>query len=731
MSEGGRSRARQGRILVQIAMRNLVASRVRTLVVGGIVALGVVVVVLGSSLLDSIDAGMTRSIQDSLGGHVQLYNAASRDALALYGGTMGESVLEPIEDFARLKAAALSVPGVKQVIPMGIDQAMVSMGNVFDVALERLRADVRRRLEQGPPAEDPQYEAHKAHLRRMATLLQTELRQAREIADETSGVYKDRRADFEALERAVQAGFWERFDDDPLASLEFLENRVAPLSLDGGFTFIRYVGTDPEAFQKAFPGSRVVEGTPIPPGQRGVLLGKLYAEEWLKLRAARRLDKIKEARDVQGRTIAKDEELQRWVKENTAQTRDILLQLDPTRTREAVRRLQAALGTREEDPAKLVSALLDTDDARFDERYRIFYAELAPLLQLYTVKVGDFITIKAPGRSGYVNAVNVPVYGFVEFRGLERSALAGMMSVLDVHSWRDLYGYLTPERAAEIRRLRERSGARAIAREDAEAALFGGGDEPGGGNPGAGAAPGAGPSAAAARPAAIEVDEARLLAGANGKAQREDLFKRRYTQAETDAGVALNAAVILDDPRRIQETMPRLVEAAARAGLKVKAVTWLEASGIVGQSMGLLRMVLYLAVLIIFAVALVIINNAMVMATLQRVKEIGTMRAIGAQRRFVLVLVVLEVVTTGLLFGGAGAALGILLVHAIGWAGGIAATNDTMYFLFSGPALIPRLGTASLVTSVAIVVLVSVLSALYPALLAMRVTPLEAMQSDD
>ena len=92
--------------------------------------------------------------------------------------------------------------------------------------------------------------------------------------------------------------------------------------------------------------------------------------------------------------------------------------------------------------------------------------------------------------------------------------------------------------------------------------------------------------------------------------------------------------------------------------MEVKAVTWLEASGIVGQSMRLLRMVLYLAVLIIFAVALVIINNAMVMATLQRVKEIGTMRAIGAQRRFVLVLVVVEVVTTGLVFGGLGARAG-------------------------------------------------------------------------
>ena len=707
-------RWRQGRILVQIALRNLVASRVRTLVVGGIVTLGVVVVVLGSSLLDSIDVGMRRSIQGSLGGHVQLYSARSRDPLALYGGTMGESVLEPIEDFARLKEAALSVPGVRQVVPMGIDQALLSMGNVFDVALERLRGDVRRRQALAAPGpEDEAYESHKAHVHRMVTLLQQELRKAREIADETSGFYKDRKADFDALEQAVAQGFWERFDQDPLGSLEFLENRVAPLSLDGGFTFIRYVGTDLDAFRQAFPGAEIVEGSPVPPGRRGILLGKLYAEDWLKLRAARRLDKIKEARDLHGRRIAKDEELQRWVKENAGQTRDILLQLDPVKTRLAVERLQQALGSTDPDPGRLVAALLSTDDGNFDDRYRVFYQQLAPLLQLYTVRVGDVLTIKAPSKSGYMSSVNVPVYGFVQFRGLEKSGLAGIMSLMDIQSWRDLYGYMTAEKAAEIGRLKERAGARMLAREQAEEALFGS----------------AAPATTSARAQAF--DESRLLQRRGGARPQDELFQRTYSQQEIDRGVALNAAVILEDPRRIAQAMPALEAAARKAGLDVKAVTWLQASGLVGQSMSVLRIVLYAAVLIIFAVALVIINNAMVMATLQRVKEIGTMRAIGAQRRFVLVMVLVEVVTTGLLFGLLGAGLGILLVQAVGWAGGIPASNDTMYFLFSGPALLPRLGTTSLAISVAIVFAVSVLSALYPALIAMRVTPLEAMQSDE
>jgi len=706
-----RSRAGAAGVLLQIAFRNLFASRAKTFIVGGIILVGALLVVVGSSLLDTVDRGMRGSIQGSLAGQLQVYDARSKDDLALYGGMMGESQLEPIQNFAGLKAVLERVPNVKSVVPMGIDQAMISTGNEFDVALEKLRADVRRRLAgDSAPELAARYEAHKAHIRRMALLLQQELRQARAIADEK--LIRERAREREDLARAVGDDFWAGFDADPLSSLEFLENRIAPQSLSGGFMFIRYAGTDLDAYRQAFDRMRIVEGGPVPKGQRGILLGKLYAEDWLKLRTARRLDKIRDALHVQRRRIAKDEELQRWVKENQTATRDILLQLDPMRAEEATARLRQALGSTKTDLHDLLVELFTTDDDNFDARYAIFYDRLAPLLQLYMVRVGDTITIKAPSKSGYMSSVNVKVYGFVEFRGLEKSTVAGIMSLMDLVSWRDLYGYLTAERAAEIRAIKQGVGARDVSRDRAEAELFG-------------AAP-----AAAEMAQAVRIDDP-VLSGVAKKNADDELFSRVYSQAEIDGGVALNAALTLRDPSRLRETARDVRAALESAGLKMKVVDWQQASGMVGQFVSLARIILYTAVFIIFAVALVIINNAMVMATLQRVKEIGTIRAIGAQKRFVLSMLLLETTAVGVAFGAAGAALGAGVVWLIRVRGGIPATNDQLNFFYSGPSLMPRLGTASLGVSLVIVMVVSVLSGIYPALLATRVTPLEAMQSDD
>ncbi len=705
------------RVLLRIAFRNLVASRVRTVIIGLIVLVGALIVVVGASLMESIDRGMRTSIQGSLGGQLQVYQSTSEGQLELYGGLRGESLLDPIPDFARVKEVLSKVPNVRMIVPMGIDQALVATGNAFDVTLARLREDVRRLQADPKDAEARRgLEAREAHVKRLIALLGEERAQARVLVDPNGRDASLRRSQQADLLRAADPAFWAEFERDRLAGLEYLENKVAPLAMDSGFTFIRYVGTDVEAFMKAFDLAEIAEGQPIPPGQRGILLGRQYAEEWLKLKNARRLDQIKDKRDRFGDRIARSEELQRWVKDTRSRAREILVQLDPLQAAEAERRLRPALKAPagEELPA-LLARLFDLDDANFDDHYRIFYEQLAPLLRLYQISVGDVITIKAPGKTGAFNSVNVKVYGFIQFKGIEKSGIAGTTSVMDLQSFRDLYGYVSSDKAAELARIRTQMGATAVSREEAEAALFGGE---------------AAPLVEATR--AGTIDEKALLAGV-GEKRKTALAEatRAYTQAEIDQGVALNAAILLDDPSRLRETQAAVQAAADAAGLKLKVIDWEAASGMVGQFVLLLRGILVFALIIFFGVALVIINNAMVMAALQRVKEVGTMRAIGAQRRFVVAMLLVEIVSVSVVFGLAGAALGGGVVALIRAAGGIPATTDLLFFLFSGPALMPHLGGASVAASLILVLGVAVASALYPAFIAMRVTPVEAMSTED
>jgi ABC-type lipoprotein release transport system permease subunit len=192
----------------------------------------------------------------------------------------------------------------------------------------------------------------------------------------------------------------------------------------------------------------------------------------------------------------------------------------------------------------------------------------------------------------------------------------------------------------------------------------------------------------------------------------------------------LNVAVIVNDDREIPKTIEAIQQAGKQAGVPLKAISWQKAAGIIGQFAVLMRAVLFAAVLIIFVVALVVINNALVMATLERVGQIGTLRAIGAQKRFVLGMLLVEAVVIGALAGALGALVGAIVLGVLGQTG-IPAASDVMTFFFSGPRLYPQVGAPQLGIALTLVLFVSLLSSIYPAWLAMRVSPREAMQTEE
>lgn len=699
----------QLRLLLQVAFRNLFTSKIN-LLIGGIIFFGTLLVVVGGALLDSMDDAMSRSIIGSVAGHLQVYSDRSKEELGLFGNMGGEPDLAAVDDFSVIKPLLEKHPNVKTVVPMGTSGAMVMSGNTVDLLLARLRDLYRHRADgTATPELAEQTASLKAHVRQIVNLMESDLAARSNVL--TTGSAEP--VEVEALARARTDAFWDGFDQDPFGSLEFLENRIAPQLPDGTMLYLRYVGTDLDAFQQSFDRMELVDGQPVPKGQRGMLLSKLFYEEYLKLKTARRLDIIKRERDVNGKRIATDPELQRRVKENQQQLRELVLQLDPIKTKLATERLQRALDSKETHLEKLLAAFFATDDANFDTRYAQFYSDLVPLLELYRLRLGDSLTISAFTRTGYVQSVNMKIYGTYRFKGLEESALAGSLNLMDMISFRELYGYLTADKKAELDALQKESGVKAVARENAEEALFGG-DSPQ-------------TLVADATPGLIDEQE-RM--GAMGQLRRDDLAKRVYSQQEIEKGMVLSAAVILKDPTKLHQTMEELRQVAKDAGQPLRVVSWQQAAGIIGQFVLMAKLVLYFAVFIIFVVALVIINNAMMMATLQRVREVGTMRAIGAQRSFVLGMVLVETLLMGLVFGAGGALLGSGIMTMLGNAG-IPAGNEALYFFFSGPRLYPSLSVGNLVAAFVIVLVVSSISTLYPAFLATRVSPLRAMQTDE
>lgn len=697
-------------VVVQIALRNLLANRWKTLIVGGIIGFGAFLVVLGTSLLDSVDRAMSRSIIGSVAGNIQVYSSGSKEDLDVMGGfSFDGNDLEPLNDFAKVREVLMKVPNVAQVVPMGINGSLVLSGNTVDQALAKLRKSVTaRQAGDTAPELAAIYADQKNHVQQIVSVLRNDVENVKKLHDDQT-LKND---DFGSVSKAAAPEFWADFDRDPLDHLEFLENRIAPLATDADMLFLRYVGTDPKVFAKSFDRMTIVEGEPIPEGQRGFLFSKYTYEEQVKLKTARGMDMVHEGITIRGKQIASDEELQRLVREASTQVKELLLQLDAPKTVLFRSKLQALLHSSENDVGKLLSSFFSTNDQSFEQRYAFFYKELAPSLELYRVRIGDTLTIKAFTRSGYVQSANLKVYGTFAFKGLEKSPQAGSLNLMDMVSFRELYGFMTNEREQEIAALRAGSGAKEVSRENAESELFGA----------------AGDREPTREVAATVSDLSAELSGLAGASKQGE--KKGYDPSQLEQGVFLNAAVLIQDEARLDATIADIEAAGKTAGLPLKAISWQKAAGLIGQFAVLMRVVLYTAVLIIFVVALVIINNALVMATLERVREIGTLRAVGAQRRFILGMLVLESVAVGLAFGALGTAVGAGLVAVLGKVG-IAAGNDVMMFFFSGPRLFPLLATQNLIAALAIVLVVSVVSSVYPAFIAMRISPREAMQAED
>jgi putative ABC transport system permease protein len=304
-------------------------------------------------------------------------------------------------------------------------------------------------------------------------------------------------------------------------------------------------------------------------------------------------------------------------------------------------------------------------------------------------KVGDVLLLTGMGKSGF-KIRSVPIVGVVEYAN--ESAATDFISYADVNTVRILMG-LTLGTDDDTPVTDEQKGLLAASGDD----LFGG------------------------ETVVTQSQVAAPVAKAKAAAPRK--------AAQADTGAWHFAMARLENPRAAPAVIASLNLWFAQEGIDALASDWKVAAGPFASSIDVVRVVFNIAIIIVAVVAVIIMMNTLVISVIERTGEIGTMRALGAQKGFVRSMFLVETLAIALVFGviGSAAALGAVgIINALQ----LQATNEFLKILFAGKVLHTSVGIGSVAWSLVLVALVAVAAHLYPVSLALKVQPVRAMQTE-
>jgi ABC-type lipoprotein release transport system permease subunit len=159
--------------------------------------------------------------------------------------------------------------------------------------------------------------------------------------------------------------------------------------------------------------------------------------------------------------------------------------------------------------------------------------------------------------------------------------------------------------------------------------------------------------------------------------------------------------------------------------------TWREVSPELSYLSDMMDQYMYVIVVVILLALLFGIINTMLMAVLERIKELGMLMAIGMNRRRVFSMIMLESVFLTLTGGLAGILLAWVLVMITGNTGiDISMYGTGLEAMGWSKVVYPSIDAGTLAGMTGLVILTGIVSAIYPALKALRLNPAESIRTE-
>ncbi len=158
-----------------------------------------------------------------------------------------------------------------------------------------------------------------------------------------------------------------------------------------------------------------------------------------------------------------------------------------------------------------------------------------------------------------------------------------------------------------------------------------------------------------------------------------------------------------------------------------EAVNWRSSAGSTAFYLFILRLILNIGIIIILGAGFIVVNNTLVINVLDRIREIGTMRAIGANKRYITKECAAETMIMAFVAGVLGCVLGFFASMAVS-ASHLTFSNTFLIQLFGGSVLHTSVKLSNLCSAFGLSLFIGLIAWIYPLINAIRVNPVEAMQ---
>jgi ABC-type lipoprotein release transport system permease subunit len=194
-----------------------------------------------------------------------------------------------------------------------------------------------------------------------------------------------------------------------------------------------------------------------------------------------------------------------------------------------------------------------------------------------------------------------------------------------------------------------------------------------------------------------------------------------------DPGSATEIAVLLDESNSTDQVADRIQS----ENQDLSVMSWKQIQPfLLALSSMMDQFTFMILIIILFAVAFGIVNT-MLMAILERVRELGMLMAVGMNRRRIFMMIMLETVFLSLTGGLTGMAISAVTIHYTGIKGlNFAAWAEGLEAFGYNTLIYPTLYTHVYITLTFMVIVTGILASFYPARKAIRFKPAEAVRAE-